>query len=512
MFTKHPSIAQKITLGYYVIGSIFISLILVNFVGLRYMEKKIAFDTAIAGFSNTILEIRRCEKNYFLYKDEGDYYENREFIARAQQLLKDNIYEFTALVRPAKMELLRSRINHYMNFMEQYHGLRKAQHPDAGMVMTAEIRNLEKDIVKSGQDILSIADDLLASEHRKMKTFLSRTQTTLLMMAVILSFLGIVVCQVLSRRVVKPLKSVTDSLTRIGDGKLERLDIDSRDSEIVSLKNAFNKMLEELHLRQRHLLQSEKLASLGTLLSGVAHELNNPLSNISSSSQILMEEIEEANPEYKNELLAQIEEQTDKARNIVQSLLEFSRDKEFTKEEVPLRKLLEKTIQFVKGDIPTKVLLNLDVAESVVIYADQQRIQQALLNLLLNAVEASEESGAIFIKARVLGMGDKIDPADKPLYDRMKYCGAEVKADRFVDIQIADTGKGMPEEQLTRIFDPFYSTKEAGRGLGLGLFIVHEIIEEHQGCIAVASAPDEGTTFLIRLPLPDKTSAGEIQR
>jgi signal transduction histidine kinase len=505
MFAKHPSIAQKITLGYYVIGSIFISLIIVNFIGLRYMEKKIAFDTAISGFSNTILEIRRCEKNYFLYRDESDYHENRTFLARAQQLLSDNIFEFTALVRPAKVELLRSRINHYMNVMEQYHGLRKAHNLDAGMNVTDEMINLEKDIKKSGQDILSIADDLLVSEHRKMKTFLSRTQTVLLIMAVILSFLGIVVCQVLSRRVVKPLKSVTDSLTRIGDGKLERLDIESKDSEIVSLKNAFNKMLEELHLRQRHLLQSEKLASLGTLLSGVAHELNNPLSNISSSSQILTEELEETDNEYKRELLSQIEEQTDKARNIVRSLLEFSRDKEFNKEKLPLRKLLEKTIQFVKGDMPTKVLVNLDVSDSVMIYADKQRIQQAFLNLLLNAVEAIKESGAIFIKARVHRMSDKIDADEKPLYDRMKYCGAEVKADHFVDIQVADTGKGIPEEQLIRIFDPFFSTKETGKGLGLGLFIVHEIIEEHQGCIAVASTVDEGTTFLIRLPLPDKT-------
>jgi signal transduction histidine kinase len=467
MFAKHPSIAQKITLGYYVIGSIFISLIIVNFIGLRYMEKKIAFDTAISGFSNTILEIRRCEKNYFLYRDESDYHENRTFLARAQQLLSDN-------------------------------------NLDAGMNVTDEMINLEKDIKKSGQDILSIADDLLVSEHKKMKTFLSRTQTVLLIMAVILSFLGIVVCQVLSRRVVKPLKSVTDSLTRIGDGKLERLDIESKDSEIVSLKNAFNKMLEELHLRQRHLLQSEKLASLGTLLSGVAHELNNPLSNISSSSQILTEELEETDNEYKRELLSQIEEQTDKARNIVRSLLEFSRDKEFNKEKLPLRKLLEKTIQFVKGDMPTKVLVNLDVSDSVMIYADKQRIQQAFLNLLLNAVEAIKESGAIFIKARVHRMSDKIDADEKPLYDRMKYCGAEVKADHFVDIQVADTGKGIPEEQLIRIFDPFFSTKETGKGLGLGLFIVHEIIEEHQGCIAVASTVDEGTTFLIRLPLPDK--------
>jgi signal transduction histidine kinase len=505
MFTYQPSIAQKITLGYYVIGSIFISLIILNFIGLRYMEKKIAFDEAISGFSNTILEIRRCEKNYFLYSDESDYQENRKYIDKAQQSLKDNIHEFTALVQPVKIELLENSIEEYIHLMERYHLIKKMDILEPGMNVTIDRRNLEKDIKTSGQEILSIADDLLESEHRKMQTFLSRTQLILLNLAVILSFLGIVVCKVLSKRVVKPLKSVTDSLRRIGDGKLERLDIESEDSEIISLKNAFNKMLNELQLRQRHLVQSEKMASLGTLLSGVAHELNNPLSNISSSSQILTEEMEETDNEYKRELLTQIEEQTDKARNIVRSLLEFSRDKEFNKEELQLKQLLEKTIQFVKGEIPTKVLLNLDVSDNVVIYADKQRIQQAFLNLLLNSVEAIRDGGAIFIKARVHSMSDKIKPEEKHLYDRLKYCGAEAKADHFADIQIADTGIGIPEDQLSRIFDPFFSTKKAGEGLGLGLSIVHEIIEEHNGCIAVDSTVGGGTTFLIRLPLPDKT-------
>ena len=105
--------------------------------------------------------------------------------------------------------------------------------------------------------------------------------------------MAIVIGQILSRMVVRPLKMLEESMGVIAEGKFERVSIDSHDREILSLTNAFNTMLKELELRQRHLVQSEKLASLGTLLSGVAHELNNPLSNISSSCQILTEEIED---------------------------------------------------------------------------------------------------------------------------------------------------------------------------------------------------------------------------
>jgi signal transduction histidine kinase len=154
---------------------------------------------------------------------------------------------------------------------------------------------------------------------------------------------------------------------------------------VLSLTNAFNKMLRELELRQRHLVQSEKLASLGTLLSGVAHELNNPLSNISSSSQILSEEFDDGNREFKKELIAQINDQTDRARNIVRSLLEFSRDKEFKKQQLSLNGLLEETIRFVKGQMTGNVSVQIAVPADLMIVADKQRIQQVLLNLLKNA-------------------------------------------------------------------------------------------------------------------------------
>ena len=148
---------------------------------------------------------------------------------------------------------------------------------------------LENEIRVTGKDIITIAEEISKTERTSVQALLNTSQRILVFSIILLSIAVIAIGQVLSRMVVKPLKLIEKNMEVIADGRFEKIEIDSRDREIASLTNAFNKMLRELELRQRHLVQSEKLASLGTLLSGVAHELNNPLSNISSSNQILME-------------------------------------------------------------------------------------------------------------------------------------------------------------------------------------------------------------------------------
>jgi signal transduction histidine kinase len=311
----------------------------------------------------------------------------------------------------------------------------------------------------------------------------------------------LVIGQVMAQLIVKPLKLMERTMEKIAEGSFENIRINSRDREVLSLTNAFNKMLRELELRQRHLVQSEKLASLGTLLSGVAHELNNPLSNISSSSQILSEEFDDASVEFKKELIAQINDQTDRARNIVRSLLEFSRDKEFKKQSLSLSGLLEETIRFVKGQITGNVSVKVDVPLDLMIIADKQRIQQVFLNLIKNAIEAVEGGGVVTVTGAKHSALDKAGDDENSIYNYLKYRGKCTLEEDTVDIQVHDTGPGIPPELLSKIFDPFFTTKDVGKGSGLGLFIVHEIIDEHDGCIGVDSAPDKGTTFLIRLPM-----------
>ncbi|MCL5062338.1 MAG: ATP-binding protein [Nitrospirae bacterium] len=494
MFKYQPSIRQKITFGYYAILVIIVGLSIFTFMELRFMEKKIMFGEAISEFFDTTLEIRRFEKNYFLYNQESDYYENIEYVKKAQELLEKNIKGFETIADPRQISSLKNGLKIYKELMEENAGLNR-RHNIQKTIMEGKIR-------KTGKDIITIAEDISKTERRNLQVMLYNSQSILIFSIITLSLLGIAIGQALSRMVVKPLKMLENSMEVIADGRFEKIHIDSKDREIVSLTNAFNKMLKELELRQRHLIQSEKLASLGTLLSGVAHELNNPLSNISSSCQILVEELAEADMKYKKELLSQIDGQTDRARNIVRSLLEFSRDKEFKKERIPLKTLFEETIRFVKGQVPTKVGINLDIPDDIVIFADKQRIQQAFLNLIKNAIESIADEGGVFIKAQKRRAIDKIE-AETEIYNYLKYRGKCTLEEDTVDIEIKDTGTGISQELLSKVFDPFFTTKDVGKGSGLGLFVVHEIIEEHDGCIAVDSKVGKGTTFLIRLPIKE---------
>jgi signal transduction histidine kinase len=515
------SIRQKVRFGYYAVVVMIIGLSAFTFIELNFLEKKMMSGEAISEFFDTALEIRRFEKNYFLYEQRSDYDENIQYVTRAGELFDANISAFAAVASVDQIIGLRDDLLRYQELMAQYEVLirrQKQRHTESDSVLKIKLAG---DIRKTGKDIITVTEEMSKMERKSLQALLVSSRRVLIVSIAILIVLVIVIGQVLARMVGKPLKLMERNMEVIAEGRFETIKIDSRDREVLSLTRAFNKMLRELDLRQRHLVQSEKLASLGTLLSGVAHELNNPLSNISSSSQILAEEMEEGqgsgvkgqgtqpttpfpDPAYARELVDQINEQTDRARNIVRSLLEFSRDKEFKDRTLPLRSLFEETIRFVKGQLPPSVSIRLDIAEDLAITADKQRIQQAFLNLIKNAIDAIPDEGTISITARKHHAIDKAGD-DTGITNYLKYRGKCTLEDDTVDIEIRDTGEGIPVDLLPKVFDPFFTTKDVGKGSGLGLFIVHEIIEEHDGCIAVDSEPGKGTAFLIRLPMKEKT-------
>lgn len=482
------SLRQKITFGYYAIGTLVVGLSLFAFVELRLIEQKILAGAKVYEFFDATLEMRRFEKNLFLYHQAADWGEYNTYLERTKQLLRDNPGEFMLLAPRRKIAELSDELGRYEQLMAEY--WRKQENARGGAA------HMEAAIRVSGKKIVTLAGDIANTERADLQSALEQHRMKLVVSIAVLIALVIVAGQVLSRMVARPLKQLEDSMEAIAGGRLAKLDIRSGDREIASLTVAFNHVMHELDLRQRHLVRSEKLASLGTLLSGVAHELNNPLSNISTSCQILIEEGGDGDPEFQRELLVQIDEQTLRARNIVRTLLDFARDRDFKSESLQLAPLIEETLRFVKGQIPARVTVRREIPDHLTVAADKQRLQQAFLNLIKNAIEALEGAGEVVIRAARRLPGE-IPAASEAAFLHYGSCDTNRET---LEIEIRDNGSGIPPEVLPRIFDPFYTTKDVGKGSGLGLFIVFEIVEEHGGCIAVASEAGKGTTFLVRLP------------
>jgi len=500
LFPYQPSIRQKITFGYYLGVVVIMGLSLFMLIELWYIDKKVRFGEVVTEFFDSTLEMRRFEKNFFLYKQIEDYRETIRYVEQSMHILDKNMREYQSLVVSKTLRTLSDDLRQYRMFMEE---IGRPDVRDNALKMNI----LENEIREKGKEIITIAENVSKMERQRIEQLLDLMQKIIISAIFIFSIAGIAFGQILSRMVVRPLKNMESMMKSISDGKLKTIMIPSKDREIVSLINAFNKMLMELELRQKHLIQREKLASLGTLISGVAHELNNPLSNISSSCQILIEEIDDPDTGYKRELLDQIDGQTDKAKHIVRSLLEFSRDKQFKREHHSLKKIFEETMQLLKGEIPSRISVVLDIPDDLMIFADKQRIEQAFLNLVKNSIDSIDAEGSVFIKASRHVIAGAVDERCEYQRDRGECTGeCPIKTDT-IDIEIRDTGRGILPEVLPRIFDPFFTTKDVGKGTGLGLYIVQEIINEHDGCIGVCSESRKGTLFIIRFPVKELNNA-----
>lgn len=225
---------------------------------------------------------------------------------------------------------------------------------------------------------------------------------------------------------------------------------------------------------QKLMMQQEKLASIGRLSAGVAHEINNPLTTILTSAMLLQEDLTEDDPAYEE--LSTIANEALRCRKIVSSLLDFARQSEPEKKSHRLNDVVMGSITLTRKQAAFKDIdLQHRFAENIPdVQVDKNQIQQAVINLILNAVEASPPGSAIHVTTDMTDNG----------------C--------LATITVRDQGEGIPKDRIDKLFDPFFTTKESGTGLGLA--ITHGIIEQHGGFIHVESRPGAGTTFTINLP------------
>lgn len=485
------SLRGKVTLGYYAVAAIILVATLFFVSELRTLEKRVVLGQRATDLFDAVLEIRRFERNYFLYHQQVDQEENSRYIAQTQQMLTANQADFLAIVSRDKLEQLQALLNEYQRQMAAFASADRKQ----VAVQEPRVRSL-------GKEVVSIAEDMAKLERRQIQSTLASFRSLLLGVILGMALLIVAIGRALSQRVVRPLKEIESSVAAIRANHRESLTPPSDDREIISIIAAFNHMLKELDLRQKSLMRSERLAALGTMLSGVAHELNNPLSNISTSCQILQEEVGESDAATQKMYLDQIDQQSERARIIVRSLLDFSREQAFNKVPLRLRVLVQQTVGFVRGKVSAKSVVQLAIPEELSVPADAQRLQQVFVNLISNALEGLGAEGRIVISAQVKHV--TAPPAGTALGSGCDYEG------EVVEICVADNGPGIAPEILPRIFDPFFTTKEVGHGMGLGLFVVYEIVEEHGGCIAVQSTPGQGATFCIRLPCVEEPSQADL--
>ncbi|MBA7613262.1 Adaptive-response sensory-kinase SasA [subsurface metagenome] len=311
---------------------------------------------------------------------------------------------------------------------------------------------------------------------------------------VIFTFLGITILGIaiafgvsffLANSIVKPVSRLATASKHIADGDFSyKVDIKSND-EIGELGDIFDFMVRSIReqnakikeLAQLKIAEAERLAMVGQLAAGVAHEINNPLTGILLYCDLVLKNMSEDDPRRKN--LEKINHEAMRCKTIVKGLLDFSRQTEPEIKPSSINKIVDDVLSLVKNQ---PLFLNITINKKKdpslpVVNVDAAQIQQVSMNIILNAVEAMNGTGELTITT---GLTD-----DK----------------KYIFSSFTDTGCGIAKENLSKIFEPFFSTKKTGRGTGLGLSISYGIIKKHHGEIEVTSELGKGTTFIVKLPV-----------
>jgi two-component system NtrC family sensor kinase len=418
---------------------------------------------------NTILEARRYEKNYFLTFDRKNIDQTLNYVNTAEDIL------YNILSKYAKYTLAKNldeRLIELKEYKDSLVKLLKMQEDGHLMVPQGFIQLIQK----QGRIITSELEEIVKKESQFTRDLIGKSRMIHLIALAPVFILSVLVALFLIFNVDRPLKTIGNAIIKIARGDFQNIPEIHTGDEFESLVTSLNSMIKELNKRNKELVQAQKLASLGRLTSGVAHELNNPLNNISTSVQILLEELEEDDLEYKKELLIGAEKEVERSKEIVKSLLEFARERSLTLKRVYFKDLVDNAIKRVKSQVPDNVTLKVDVPDDIQATVGPLGIERVLINLIVNAVQAMKNGGDVTVKA----------------------CKQE--SNSGFCFQVIDTGDGIPKEIISKIFDPFFTTKEVGKGTGLGLSIIYGIIDQHGGKIKVSSEVGEGTTFTCFLP------------
>jgi signal transduction histidine kinase len=300
---------------------------------------------------------------------------------------------------------------------------------------------------------------------------------------------GIVINMKLARSIATPNRELEKVTKKVAMGDFsEIIEVRGKD-EITSLEISFNQMedrlkdtlnslelaVRNLHEKQAQLVEAEKLGSIGILAAGIAHEINNPLTSVLTFSHLMLEQMPQDDP--RRETLKMMSRETERARIIVRQLLSFAKETNLKKVKTNINCPINEIIETLSAQgLFNGIEVSLNFTENLPeILADPIKLEQVVLNILLNAIHSITPPGRIEVSTKTAGDS--------------------------IEIHISDTGCGIPEEYFGKIFDPFYTTKDSSKGTGLGLAVSYGIIKKHGGDIEVKSTVGKGTTFVVRLPV-----------
>lgn len=469
----HLPIRHKVALG---IVAAMLALGLLGAVSYHHLvqiEEALRLAEVVDDLANDILEVRRYEKNYLLYSMEEDFLESLRYadlgLASIERIARDETAVRTSAAGADGFARLRILLLRYKEGVLKLAGSNGTK---------AELEAARNDLREHGKALVETSQRFVADQREGILGIVNSLKRQLLLSICAALGLGLAFAWFVGRGIIQALRLINRSTAQIAQGDFTPLPVPDSQDETRNVAEAFNRMIVELQKRQNQLVQEKKLASLGVLTSGIAHQLNNPLNNISTSCQILREEGVVREDEFTRELLDNIYHEVLRSRDIVKGLLEFSRVTDFSLKPVSLDAVVERSLRLVASQLPAGIETERDIPAGLLVPMDAQRMQEVFLNLFINAMQAMTPPGRISVRAE-----------------------ADAARGQAV-IRVADTGTGIKPEHLGRIFDPFYTLKEVGKGTGLGLSIVFGIIKKHGGTIVAENRQDgPGAVFTIRLPL-----------
>ncbi len=465
---------------------------------------------------NTALELRRHEKNFFLYRRQSDLSAVEATLAELEAALsKSEEQRFRAIsLKTAEYHTLFGEIVTLASTIHVALDSLKRQSPgeiplieyvegtfledppasahvlqlrlglsdaDPAVRLSDALGSKVQQLRKIGETLLSLTNEFDRASRAEAEGAVFRTRIAARIFLPTFLALGIGASLLMGRSIARRLAELARQIEKtskgfnIASGSDEAAKAPGDRDEIDVIIRKYRQMESQLAEHEEALLQSKKLSAIGTLASGVAHELNNPLNNIYTTAQRLNKKIDlESDPVLKKGL-QDIFGQTLRVKKIVGDLLEFARTRAPHLEDIELEALIRTSYNYIVNSMDVReVEFALMVAPEAprCIHADPTQMEQVFINLFTNAVEAMGGRGSITVT---------VEPA----------------GDR-VSVEVANSGRGIPDKLLERIFEPFYSTKD--KGTGLGLAVVYSIITKHGGEIRAASAEEEGTIFTITLP------------